>query len=128
VGKGHGAKMDRKQDEAIAALLTHATVYAAATAIGVAECTLRAWMRDELFRREYRAARRLVLEQATSRLQQISSSAANALKEVIEDSAAPHSARVAASKAVFELSQKSIELEDLAERIELLEQKSEGKV
>ena len=121
---GHGQKLGRKREQAIAALLSHGTIEAAADAVGIAEVTLRRWMKDSGFRAEYLEARRLAMAQATSQLQQLSSAAANALKAVIEDTAAPHSARVAAARTVFDLGYRGVEIEDLAERIGALEQKA----
>jgi hypothetical protein len=121
---GHGQKLGRKREQAIAALLSHGTIEAAADAVGIAEVTLRRWMKDSGFRAEYLEARRLAMAQATSQLQQLSSAAANALKAVIEDTAAPHSARVAAARTVFDLGYRGVEIEDLAERIAALEQKA----
>jgi transposase-like protein len=118
---GHAEKMGRKQEQAIAALLTHGTIEAAAKTVGIGEATLRRWLKDPGFRTEYRAARRQAMEQATAQLQQLSSLAANALKEVIEDSGAPHASRVAASRAVFEIAQRGVEIEDLADRLAVLE-------
>ena len=121
---GHGQKLGRKREQAIAALLSHGTIEAAADAVGIAEVTLRRWMKDSGFRAEYLEARRLAMAQATSQLQQLSSAAANALKAVIEDTSAPHSARVAAARTVFDLGYRGVEIEDLAERIGALEQKA----
>jgi hypothetical protein len=121
---GHGQKIGRKREQAIAALLSHGTIDAAAKAVGVAEVTLRRWLKDPGFRAEYWEARRLAMEHATSQLQQLSSAAANALRAVIEDATAPHSARVAAARTVFELGYRGVEIEDLAGRISALEQKA----
>jgi hypothetical protein len=121
---GHGQKLGRKREQAIAALLSRPTIEAAAKAVGIAEVTLRRWLKDSGFRAEYLQARRLAMEQATSQLQQLSSAAANALKAVIEDTSAPHSARVAAARTVFDLGYRGVEIEDLAERIGALEQKA----
>ena len=46
----------RKQEQAIAALLTETTIEAAATVCGVSLRTLKRWLADDGFQREYRAA------------------------------------------------------------------------
>jgi hypothetical protein len=122
---GHGQKLGRKQEQSIAALLSHGTIEAAATAVGIAEKTLRRWMKDPGFRAEYRTARRQALEQATAQLQQLTSAAAGALQDVIESSEAPAAARVTAARAVFEIAQRGVEIEDLTERIDALEAKGQ---
>ena len=43
---GHGAKIARKREDAIAALLTQPTVAAAAGVAGIGEKTLRRWLQD----------------------------------------------------------------------------------
>lgn len=57
--KGHGAKLERKQEEAIAALLTHRTVEEAARSIDIAPSTLLRWLKDPDFDAAYREARRV---------------------------------------------------------------------
>jgi len=44
--KGHGEKLSRKQEQAIAALLTCPTIEQAAKAAGVGETTLWRWLQD----------------------------------------------------------------------------------
>jgi hypothetical protein len=51
---GHGSKMGRKADLAIACLLAEPTIEGAATKAGVAEGTLRRWLREPGFRALYR--------------------------------------------------------------------------
>jgi hypothetical protein len=123
---GHGQKIGRKQEQAIAALLTCPTIEKAAKSVGLGDATLRRWMKDPGFRTDYREARRQAMEQATAQLQKLGSAAANALRENVEDTEAPHSARVAAARVVFDVAQRGVEIEDLAERIAALEAKSTG--
>jgi len=83
--KGHGAKFDRKMEEAIAELLTHPTVDAAARAIDVAPTTLMRWLKDPEFDAAYRAARRAAFRQSIARLQQGSTAAATTLLKTMID-------------------------------------------
>jgi hypothetical protein len=53
---GHGAKFGRKQEEAIAALLTHRIIEEAATSIGISAKTLLRWMKEREFNAAYRRA------------------------------------------------------------------------
>ena len=55
---GHGSKFERKQEEAIAALLTQRTVEEAARTAGIGTNTLLRWMKTPEFDSAYRAARR----------------------------------------------------------------------
>jgi hypothetical protein len=55
---GHGSKFGRKQEEAIAALLTQRNVEDAAKSVGIAPKTFVRWMQISDFRAPYREARR----------------------------------------------------------------------
>jgi hypothetical protein len=59
---GHGEKLTRKQEQAIAALLLHPTVREAAAEAKVGEATLRRWMKEPAFNDAYTATRRRLLE------------------------------------------------------------------
>jgi hypothetical protein len=124
MGTGHGEKMTRRQEQAIAALLEHSTICAAATAVGVHECTLRAWLKQPHFAREYRERRRQVVEQAVTRLQNLTAAAGEALKKNLTCGHAPTEVRAAV--AVMELSLKAVEVGDLAQRIAELEALVQG--
>ncbi len=119
---GHGEKLTRKQEMAIAALLTAPTVTDAAKAAGVSEATLARWQSDPVFAEVYRAARRQVLTQATSRLSQACSDAVDTLKTIMEDEDAPASSRVTAARAILDYSYKALELEELDARVAVIEQ------
>ena len=124
---GHGQKLGRKQEQAISALLQRPTITDAAKAIGVGEATLWRWMKQADFKRAYLEARREVVTKSIARLQQASGEAVEALREVMEDRGAPASARVAAARVILETALKSVEVEDLAVRVDTLEQKREMK-
>jgi hypothetical protein len=68
---GHGAKSGRKQEQAIAALLSEANVEAAALKVGIGYRTLKSWLKDREFLAAYRRARSAVVEGALGRLQQV---------------------------------------------------------
>jgi len=57
---GHGAKFDHKKEQAIAALLSHRNVEAAARAVGISSNTLLRWTKEPEFDAAYgrRGARR----------------------------------------------------------------------
>ena len=116
--KGHGEKLSRNQERAIAALLIHPTMLAAA---GVGEVTLWRWLQIPEFKEQYRLARREAVSQAVGHLQGACSVAVVALTDVAQDVNCPASARVSAARTVLELALKGVELEDLAVRIEELE-------
>ena len=77
--KGHGAKFGRKQEEAIAALLTQRNVEEAARSVGIDPKTLLRWLKVPEFQNAFREARRAAFSQSVARLQQGSSAAATTL-------------------------------------------------
>ncbi len=112
--RAHGEKLSRKQEQTIAALLTCNSITAAAAGCGIAEATLHRWLKETTFQTAYREARRQIVQQA-------SGTAVQTLEAVMQDTAAPASARVSAAKAVLETAVKAVEVEDLEARLAALE-------
>ena len=73
-----------------------------------------------MFREQYRAARRAVVEGAIGRLQQASTQAVDALTRNL--TCGVPAVEVGAAKAVFELTAKGMEQLDFAERLAAIEQ------
>jgi len=119
VARGHGEKLSRRREVALAALLTSPSVTAAAEAVGVSEKTLRNWLHEVSFAGEYRARRREVVEHAVGVLQRAAAFAAGTLDRNMTCGAPAVEVRAAA--IVLEQSLKAVELTDLAERVEQLE-------
>lgn len=115
------SKLTRKQDQAIAALLTCPSILDAARHSGVAEVTLYRWLKLEGFQTGYRDARRQVVQQAIVQVQQATGEAVETLRAVMQDPNAPASAKVSAAKTILETALRGVELEDLAVRIAALE-------
>src|SRR4051794_40475350 len=116
---GHGEKRSRREEAAIAALLACPTLETAAEQAGIGESTLRGWLRDADFQRRYRAARRQVVEQAITSLQQATGDAVAALRRNL--TCGTPAAEIAATKAIIDQAVKGVELVDLVERVEQLE-------
>jgi len=119
---GHGEKLSHKQERAIAALLVAPSVTAAAQQIGVNENTLLRWLKDTAFEAAYREARRAVVQHAIAQVQRATGEAVETLRAVMQDPAAPASARVSAAKTILETAVKAVELEDVEARLAALEQ------
>jgi hypothetical protein len=77
---GHGEKLSRKQEQAIAALLAEPTIAAAAGKVKVGERTLREWLKRHAFRAAYGRARSAVVEAALGRLRQVTGEAVDTLR------------------------------------------------
>ena len=123
---GHGAKFGRKQEEAIAALLTHRTIEEAAKACGIAPRTLLRWLKVPEFKAAYRAARREAVGQAIARVQQATGAAASTFIKLMVDANSPHAVRLRAAECIFSNSIKAIELEDIEARVAELERATEA--
>ncbi|HET8998938.1 MAG TPA: RNB domain-containing ribonuclease [bacterium] len=81
--KGHGEKLTRKQEQAIAALLAEPTLGSAARRCGVSETTLWRWLQDEEFQAAYKNARRSAVDAATTCLQQAATEAVACLRRAL---------------------------------------------
>jgi hypothetical protein len=124
---GHGEKLTRKQDQAIAALLSAPTIPEAAQQAGVGEHTLRRWLQDAAFSEAYRAARRQVVQQAIVQVQRATKKAVETLLGVMADNAAPSSAKVRAAQVILDLALRVVELEDIETRLVALEAQAQGR-
>ena len=123
---GHGSKFGRKQEEAIAALLTQRNVDEAAKSIGVAPKTLLRWMKLPEFQKAYREARRTAFGQSIARMQQLSNAAVSVVGKMMLDQNAPASIRLRAADLVLSHSAKAIEIEDIEARVADLERSAES--
>ncbi|MGO9232076.1 MAG: phBC6A51 family helix-turn-helix protein [Bryobacteraceae bacterium] len=121
-----GSTLGRKQEAAIAALLTQRNVEEAAHAAGIGARTLLRWLTQPEFQTAYREARRAAFGQAVARLQQATSAAATTLLKMMIEPGTPPSVRVRAAEAVFNHAAKAIEIEDIDARVTALEAAAEG--
>jgi len=122
---GHGAKFGRKQEEAIAALLTHRTVEEAARAVGIATKTLLRWLELTEFKASYLKARRQSVFQAVARMQQATGAATSTVLKLMADPNMPAAIRLRAAECVFDRSIRGLELEDIEARVAELERAAE---
>ncbi len=116
-----GSKLPRKQQVAIVALLQTDTIRAAAKVAGVGEASIYRWLQDSKFQCAYRDAKRRVVDQAVTQLQQACGEAVAVLRSIMQDSNNPSSSRVASARTILDMAIRAVEIEDLALRIERLE-------
>src|SRR5262249_33822827 len=116
---GHGEQLSRRQEQAIAALLEHASVTAAAASIGPAEKTRRNWLKRPEFARAYRQARGRLVEDALGRVQKAAQAAAVTLARNLRCGRPGDEIKAAA--IILEHATKAVELGDLLQRVEDLE-------
>src|SRR5262245_50527811 len=119
---GHGEKMSRKQEQAIAALLAEPTVERAAEKAGVAHRTLKGWLAQPGFKAAYRKARTAVMEEAVTCLQRSCMGAVQALNRNLEEGLP--ATQVKAATAILDRAIRGAEFLDLLDRIEELERRS----
>jgi hypothetical protein len=124
---GHGTKLKRKLEEAVAALLTQRNVEEAARSVGISTASLMRWQKLPEFQAAYREGRRAAFGQAISRLHQASSAAVSTLLKVMVEPGTPASARIRAADCVLDYAKQAIELEDVEARVAALEQAAEVK-
>jgi transposase-like protein len=124
--KGHGAKYERKKEEAIVALLTQKNIEEAARSIGIGSATLLRWLKDPDFDTAYREARRAAFRQSVARLQQASGAAVTTLLKLMIDPTTPPSTKARAADSVLDHSAKAIEIEDIEARVSELERAAEA--
>ncbi|MBR2310509.1 MAG: hypothetical protein IKA47_08275 [Oscillospiraceae bacterium] len=113
-------------EQSLIALLENPTISAAAKACGLSEATLYRRLSDPVFKAEYTARRRQILEAACGSLQGRIGEAVEALSEIMNDGEAPKAARVQASRAILEYGIKTVETLDILPRLEALENRRDG--
>jgi hypothetical protein len=122
---GHGSKLGRKLEQAVAALLTARNNEEAAKAIGVSRKTLLRWQKLPEFERAYREARMSAFRQSTARLQQASSPAVTTLLKIMVDPAAPMAVKARCAYYTLDQTKKAIETEEIETRVTELERAAE---
>jgi len=119
---GLDAKLSRKEDQAVAALLTPGTLADAAHAVGIGERTLRNWLKRPTVLAAYRAARRELVQRSIARVQAASGTAVDTIVAVAKDG--PKDAdRVRAAVALLDHAYRGMELIELETRLLELEQR-----
>jgi hypothetical protein len=118
-------QVPRKIEQAVAALLQHATIALAAEALGISERSLRTWMARDDFRKAYQAARRQLLDDAVKVLQRAS---VTAVATLIKQLNAPRPAdAIKAADSILGWTFKGHELLDLEGRLAALEEGATGR-
>jgi len=123
---GHGEKLGRKREDAIAALLSQRNIEEAARAAGVGTRTLIRWLKLPEFGKEYRKARREAVHQSVARLQQATGAATTIFLKLMTDPNVPAAVRLRAAECVFDRAIKGVELDDIEARVAELERAAEA--
>jgi hypothetical protein len=118
---GHGAKLDRRQEQAVAALLTEGSVEDAARKARVAYSTLRGWLQQPEFQAAYRAARAELLERTIAKLLRTCGRAVERLDANLGAESVQGSNRAAA--LVLAMTMKGLEALDLRAEVDELKRR-----
>jgi histone H3/H4 len=122
---GHGEKLSRLQSKAIAALLTAPTLADAACQVGVAERTLRNWLKVPAFKEAVKEAGKEMLGLTMSRLQGAAREATDTLLRSLK--CGVPASEVRAAGLILDNAFKVADLYDLQERVAALEMAIGGK-
>ncbi len=107
------------KEKSLAALLESATIAEAAKKCGLSEKTLRRYLEDADFQKEFRAARRVIFEQNIVRLQSLHAGAVATLERNLNCEIP--STEVRAAQIIIEGNRKDFETLDILQRLEELE-------
>lgn len=115
----------QKQKAALQALMQFTSRKEAASAAGIAERTLREYLRDPAFIAELNRLYDDWMDECTRELQQAVKLAIQTLKGSLTDEEASVPAKIAAAKAILETAPKYLEVNNILPRIEALEKDME---
>ncbi len=120
--------MPKQQNKEIAlnALLNSTSITDAAQSCGLSEKTLRRYLEDAEFQKEYRMARRVIFEQNIVRLQSLHAGAVNTLERNL--TCENPSVEVRAAQIIIEGNRKDFETLDILERLEKIEDEHQKQI
>lgn len=112
-----------KKLKALEALISHDSIDQACSACSTSRATLYRYLKEPLFEKELKAAKRQLVNRAILRLQRSSSDAASTLSEICKDKDATAASRVSAAKEILSNALKALELDGIETRLKILEEK-----
>ncbi|MDQ3747911.1 MAG: hypothetical protein M3367_02680 [Acidobacteriota bacterium] len=118
--------MKINQERALNALIVSASILDAAKNCGLSEKTLRRYLEDAEFQKEYRTARRNVFEQNIVRLQSLHAGAVDTLERNLN--CENPSVEVRAAQIIIEGNRKDFETLDILARLEIIEDEHKKQV
>jgi AcrR family transcriptional regulator len=117
---------ETNRERALAALVESASIAEAAKRCKLSKETLFRYLRDESFVSEYRAFRRVTVENAVAHLQVASGEAVETLRRNL--TCENPAAQIRAAQLILDFAVKGVEVVDLAERLERLEDAAQRQI
>lgn len=117
---------DTNKQKALTALLNSSTITDAAINCGLSEATLYRYLAEKDFTKEYRSARRQVVENSITQIQRITYKAVETLEKNL--SSGNPQVEVSAARIILDNSLKGVELIDVIERLEVLEDEHQKQI
>lgn len=115
--------MTARQEKALAALLNSSTQDEAAKAAGIGTRTIKTYLQDEAFRKEYRSRLTELCENAARKAQRELSQSVDTLTAIRDDKDTPPAQRITAAKTIIDSALRLREQIELEDRIAALEQR-----
>ncbi|SEI58884.1 hypothetical protein SAMN04488113_10476 [Alkalibacterium gilvum] len=111
-----------KQEKFLIALATSDSIEEASSEVGIHRNTAYNYLKDKTFAEAKKRLRRNTMDVVSGRLQHEAMESINVLKEIRDDpDVSPHT-RLQASKELLDKAYKSYEIDDILERVEILEE------
>lgn len=107
------------KEKAVNALLNTNSITEAAKACKLSEATIYRYLNDETFQKEYRKARRSLVETSIGQIQKACGEAVETLKRNLH--CENPNAEIRSAQIILDTAYKGIELIDILERLEVLE-------
>jgi len=118
---GHGAKLGRKMEQAVIAMLTARNLEEVAKSVGVSTKTLLRWQKLPEFDRAFREAKTVTFRQSLARLQQASGPAVTTLLKILVDPNAQLAVKARCAYYILDQTRKGMETEEIEVRMAALE-------
>lgn len=114
------------REKALTALLESGSITEAAKKCGLNEKTLRRYLEEAEFQKEYKNARRLIFEQNIVRLQSLHNGAVDTLERNL--TCENPSVEVRAAQIIIEVNRKDFETLDILQRLEKIEDEHQKQI
>ena len=112
-----------RYQKALIAILEADSIKEASEQSGISRASLFRFLQDPAFRKELSEARGRMVDIAVAKLSKACSAAVGVLVEIMKNRELSPSPRVTAAKGILDLAFKAGEIEDLKQRLEILEER-----